>query len=211
MTERIFKNWKTTLLGIIMLVGSLLLVYYGKATLTEASAFMVAGFSMFFLKDPKNNGLSIVLLALIFYSCQKPVVNTTVHEREKITYRDTIITLESKTVERITDAENDSIKYLLNELKLQGKKPVIVYKNNKENISLTYKLDELGRLVTSCNTDKELIRLQNLEIQRLKNEKQIVTKYKTPSWIRNTLFICIVLILILISVIGFLVKRKFLI
>ena len=39
MKERIFKNWKTTLTGILMLAGGLALVGIGKATLTEYVLF----------------------------------------------------------------------------------------------------------------------------------------------------------------------------
>ena len=39
MKERIFKNWKTTLTGILMLGAGLALVGIGKATLTEYVVF----------------------------------------------------------------------------------------------------------------------------------------------------------------------------
>jgi TRAP-type mannitol/chloroaromatic compound transport system permease large subunit len=49
--DRIFKSWKTTLIGSIIILGSLGMVYVGKATLTEAGAFIVLGVGAFFLKD----------------------------------------------------------------------------------------------------------------------------------------------------------------
>ena len=39
MKERIFKNWKTTLTGMVMLAGGLVLVGIGKASLTEFGMF----------------------------------------------------------------------------------------------------------------------------------------------------------------------------
>ena len=36
MFDRIFKNWRTTALGTTVIIASLLLVYFEKATLTEA-------------------------------------------------------------------------------------------------------------------------------------------------------------------------------
>ena len=52
MKERIFKNWKTTLTGIAMLVAGLVLVGLGKATLTEYVIFAPVCFALIFIKDP---------------------------------------------------------------------------------------------------------------------------------------------------------------
>jgi hypothetical protein len=52
MKERIFKNWKTTLTGILMLAGGLALVGFGKATLTEYVLFAPVCFALIFIKDP---------------------------------------------------------------------------------------------------------------------------------------------------------------
>ena len=51
MIDRIFKNWKTSLIGFILLIVSGGAVYLDKATLTEAGAFMGVGFALFFTKD----------------------------------------------------------------------------------------------------------------------------------------------------------------
>lgn len=53
--ERIFKNWKTTLVGVLILAGALGAVFTDKATLTEAGAFIVLGVGFFFLKDKNGN------------------------------------------------------------------------------------------------------------------------------------------------------------
>ena len=52
MKERIFKNWKTTVTGILMLAGGLALVGMGKATLTEYVIFAPVCFALIFVKDP---------------------------------------------------------------------------------------------------------------------------------------------------------------
>lgn len=49
--DRIFKNWKTSLIGMFILLGSFTAVLAGKATLTEAGLFIVTGIGFFFLKD----------------------------------------------------------------------------------------------------------------------------------------------------------------
>ena len=51
MIERIFKNPKTTLLGLIIITLCFALVFLEKATLTEVSVFMLGAFSVLFLKD----------------------------------------------------------------------------------------------------------------------------------------------------------------
>ena len=55
MIDRILKNRKTTIIGIITLLVSFLFVWFGKATLTEVSGFLTGGFAMLFMKDPKPN------------------------------------------------------------------------------------------------------------------------------------------------------------
>lgn len=54
MIERIFLNWKTTLVGGLLLLSGLLMVAFEKATLTEAGTFFGVAFVLFFTKDPKN-------------------------------------------------------------------------------------------------------------------------------------------------------------
>ncbi len=53
--ERLFKSWKTALIGAIIIVGALATVFAGKATLTEAGAFIVTGITLFFWKEKKEN------------------------------------------------------------------------------------------------------------------------------------------------------------
>lgn len=51
MNERIFKNWKTTVFGILLLAVCFVLVWFEKATLSEVGGFVPVGFGFFFLKD----------------------------------------------------------------------------------------------------------------------------------------------------------------
>jgi hypothetical protein len=57
MLERIFRNWKTTTIGLVVLVVSLVFVWFERATLTEVSIFLMGGFAFLFSNDPKpTNG-----------------------------------------------------------------------------------------------------------------------------------------------------------
>ena len=49
--ERLFVNWKSTLLGLSILFVCFLLVFLDKASLTEVSTFTLGGFYLLFLKD----------------------------------------------------------------------------------------------------------------------------------------------------------------
>lgn len=51
MIDRIFRNWKTTVLGLLLVAITLIFVWFGKATLTEASVFITGGVAMLFMKD----------------------------------------------------------------------------------------------------------------------------------------------------------------
>lgn len=55
MIDRLFRNYKTTLLGIFVMLVSFILVWFDKATLTEVSLFFTGGFAMLFMKDPNVN------------------------------------------------------------------------------------------------------------------------------------------------------------
>jgi hypothetical protein len=54
MIDRIFKNWKTTTLGISLIIASFVLVYLEKTTLSDVSLFLGGGFMMLFIKDKKE-------------------------------------------------------------------------------------------------------------------------------------------------------------
>ena len=52
MKERVFKNWRTSLLGAILIIGALAAVFFGRATLTEAALVLPVAFTLIFIKDP---------------------------------------------------------------------------------------------------------------------------------------------------------------
>jgi hypothetical protein len=52
--ERIFKNPKTTILGLLIIGLCFVLVWAERATLTEVSAFLMGAFALMFLKDEKD-------------------------------------------------------------------------------------------------------------------------------------------------------------
>lgn len=51
MINRIFYNWKTSLVGLGLIVASFVAVYMGKSTLTEVSGFLLAAFPFLYSKD----------------------------------------------------------------------------------------------------------------------------------------------------------------
>jgi hypothetical protein len=53
MINRLFKNYKTTLLGLVVLGLTFLFVWFQKATLTEVSLFITGGFALLFMRDPE--------------------------------------------------------------------------------------------------------------------------------------------------------------
>jgi hypothetical protein len=55
MFNRIFDNWKTSVLGAVLMCASFAFVFWGKATLTEAGAFLGVAFALFFTRDPKSS------------------------------------------------------------------------------------------------------------------------------------------------------------
>ena len=52
--ERIWKDPKTTILGLIIIGLCFVLVFFEKSTLMDVSSFLMGAFFLFFLKDPKD-------------------------------------------------------------------------------------------------------------------------------------------------------------
>jgi hypothetical protein len=53
MIDRIFKNWKTSLLALILILSAITSVYMKLSTWTEVGAFLGLSMALFFAKDPK--------------------------------------------------------------------------------------------------------------------------------------------------------------
>lgn len=51
MIDRIFRNPKTTTIGLILMALGMILVWFEKATLAEYSAFLMGGFALMMSKD----------------------------------------------------------------------------------------------------------------------------------------------------------------
>lgn len=56
MINRIFKNWKTTLVAVGIIAICSVTVYLGKSTWTEVGAFIGIAFGLLFSNDPKIKG-----------------------------------------------------------------------------------------------------------------------------------------------------------
>jgi amino acid permease len=53
MIERIFKNWKSTSFGLVVIAVGFVFVWFEKATMTELTAFIAGGMVLIFSKDGK--------------------------------------------------------------------------------------------------------------------------------------------------------------
>ena len=56
MIDRIFRNPKTTVIGLIFISFGGILVWYEKASLTEFSAFLMGGFALMMTRDGEAAG-----------------------------------------------------------------------------------------------------------------------------------------------------------
>ena len=54
MKTRIFKSWRTSFIGLGLIVAALAAVFVGKATLTEAALVLPIAFTLIFIKDPSK-------------------------------------------------------------------------------------------------------------------------------------------------------------
>jgi len=55
MIDRILKDSKTTIIGLIVFITGAMLVAFDKASLTEFGGFIGVAFALFFSKDPKTS------------------------------------------------------------------------------------------------------------------------------------------------------------
>lgn len=74
MIDRILRNWKTTAIGLMILVVCFALVCIGKVTLTEVGAFLCGGFYVLFSKDSllKNKNLPCIFIFILIFSACRP-------------------------------------------------------------------------------------------------------------------------------------------
>lgn len=71
--NRILKDWKTTVIGLAILMLCFVLVFMEKATLTEVGGFICGGFYVLFSKDSmlkKKNIPCIFIFALLVSGCR---------------------------------------------------------------------------------------------------------------------------------------------
>lgn len=54
MINRIFRNWKTTSIGVIILLTCFVFIWFEKTTLSEVSTWIMGGFAFLFMTDPKK-------------------------------------------------------------------------------------------------------------------------------------------------------------
>lgn len=102
MIDRILKNWKTTAIGVLILLVCFALVFLDKATLTEVSLFIGGGFFVLFSKDSllkKKNMMCLFFLpficAMMFTGCR--TYESFTKEKETI-LRDTVIKTDTISV-----------------------------------------------------------------------------------------------------------------
>jgi len=55
LSDRIFKNWKSTSLGLMIIGVSVIALLFDQATLEQVAIFWATGFGLFFVKDSKPN------------------------------------------------------------------------------------------------------------------------------------------------------------
>lgn len=74
MIDRIFRNPKTTVIGLIFISFGGILVWYEKASLTEFSAFLMGGFALMMTRDGEaaRNEVQKEVKAKVGKAHQKP-------------------------------------------------------------------------------------------------------------------------------------------
>lgn len=96
MIDRILRNWKTTAVGLTVLLLCFVAVFAGKATLTEVSLFVGGGLFVLFSKDSmlgKKNIPCIFLFGLLFTCCRPYESFTDIRETvtcDTIVFRDSV-------------------------------------------------------------------------------------------------------------------------
>lgn len=100
--NRIFGNWKSSLLGAILVLICFALVFFQKATFAEVSLFVIAGFGLMGVKDPKTFNLkmwAVIGGASLFFSSCSPQYrlkrllkyHPELTVQQSVIFRDTII------------------------------------------------------------------------------------------------------------------------
>ena len=87
MLNRIFENWKTSILGLIILIACFIFLWFGKTTLSEISIFLLGGFALLFAKDWWiMERIEIFVFSLWAFVLVLVVLNIAYHVYLKITH-----------------------------------------------------------------------------------------------------------------------------
>lgn len=100
--NRIFGNWKSSLLGSIIIIMCFVLVFFQKASFADISLILLLGFGLLGVKDPQRYNLKMIVLigvgTCLLSSCspQYRLKRLLKHHpeltaKEAITIRDTIV------------------------------------------------------------------------------------------------------------------------
>jgi uncharacterized membrane protein YidH (DUF202 family) len=117
--NRVFGNWKSSLVGVILIIVCIALVFLGKASFLEVSTFLLIGLACLGVKDPSSINIRIIVLifastaALLSCSPQKRLNKLLKHhpellQKDTFFFRDTIIT-KSYALDTVFSAKFDTI------------------------------------------------------------------------------------------------------
>ncbi|MCT4638945.1 MAG: hypothetical protein N4A72_14685 [Bacteroidales bacterium] len=221
MTDRIFKNWKTTLLGAVLILTGFVLVFFDKATLTGLAAFFASAMPLFFAKDKikenfkgKSNVPVVILLltgTMMMSSCATSR-STNVQTKETIRV-DTLVKHVPVHITKVIQ-HTDTL--------IQKGDTIIIYKD-RENIINTPPLileNEFAKATAGVKNNKPYLELQAKEVKidttvylkQIEVLKEQIKEYKetktiTKPWWRNEWFILFIIIASISTL--FILKRVF--
>lgn len=181
MKNRIFKHYITTIIGLIIIVASIVSVFYNNTSWTEASVGITLGFGFMFSKDNWKGGTAavILLLWLLVSACKTPqATHTGVNETYKETLKQVQVAVPGASVS--TAIDSSALAAMLGQL--QRGRDTVIYRNNQA--VLKFYTDTAGRLQAECEAIPQLITTLQKEIDRLRKETEAKTiiEYKTPVW-----------------------------
>lgn len=210
MLEQITKNikhgWVTTLLGVLIIIGSIAAVFIPSLSWEWDKCLMGISIGIAFIgaPDPKKTDTTGLMLATVvvvtMFACKRwHNAGTVTKDSTWTEYKKDTLLVKGQTVKTIVNF--DSIKKVLIHLQTITDTGRIEKTSADGKQKLIFTLDKQGQVIANCETSDKLIEYLSKEIHRLKEERNTIVAYQSPPWEKNLIWFLIALVAVLLLIV----------
>lgn len=176
------REWLSTVLGVVLALAAVACVWTGKAQWEQVTLPLGIAVALIVGKDhwiknvfTRGGGAAVLAVALPLaagscaYRSKDRRTETVLQTRTEAQSSQAVSRTDCTTVrplaltvarDSVRTGQLDSLRGALEELKLRGMEPVIVYRNVAGKLDLTFYLDSLNRMRAQCTSQEQSLALQ---------------------------------------------------